>query len=158
MAAPSATARQTPVGKKLENGKTIKITFSLDPDVSIWEINITPGGTDGGDPIDTTTQWNTRRRTKSPRNLINGTDGSGTAAYDPQCQAQLDAMVNVPQTITYLYWDGSTEARFGYLRSWAKNEMSEGNMPTMNFVIVHTDYDTVNDVEADPVVTSVAGT
>lgn len=158
MAAPTATARQTPVGRKLENGKTIKITFSADPDVSLFEISITPPGADGGDPIDTTTQWNVAKRTKSPRNLHDTTDGAAVCAYDPNVLSQLYAMINVPQTITYLYWDGSTEYHYGYLRSFAKNEMSEGNMPTMNVTIVHTNWDHVNDVEAEPGVTSVAGT
>lgn len=158
MAAPAATARTTPVGIKLEDGFSTKITFSRDPDVSFWEISVTPPGWEGGDPIDTTTMFNSVFRTKAARNLKEQTEASATVAYDPQVKTQIQELLNAEGTVTVHYPDGSSEAFYGYLKTFEHQENSEGEFPQADITIVPTQWDPANRVEAGPTVVSVSGT
>ena len=158
MAAPAATTRQTPAGKKLEIGFVTKMTLASDPDISLWEIGVTPPGYDGGEPIDTTDQWNTTYRTKTPRVLLEGTDAKVTFHYDPAVKTQIVAVLNVPTTITVRYPDGSTEAFYGTPRVVEFDEMNEESDPRGTLTVTPLHYDPTNDVEAGATVTSVAGT
>lgn len=158
MAAPTVGTRTTPGGKILENGHPIRICFSLDPDISFKEITLTPPSALGGDPIDITTQWNSTKRTKAPRTLHDTGNASGTCAFDAAIITLIYAIINIPQTITYQYADGTKEAHYGWLQDFVRNEMSEGAMPTANYSIVHSNWDSVNDAESGPTVVDIAGT
>lgn len=157
MAAPSATARQTPSGRRLKNGFKSLITFARAPSIGIWEIAVKPMGFDGGDPVDTTTQHNNAWLTSAPRELIKCTAISGKCAYDPKAKTTLLSLLNIEDTITCRYSDGSTEAAFGFLRTFEPDEMVEGTMPTASFEIEITNVDS-SGAEQDPVVVEVAGT
>lgn len=157
MAAPSPTVRQTPVGLKLRDGFRSLVTFAADPDLSLWEMESTPGGYDNGEKINTTTFWEDVR-TFAPRAQNEVTDGAIVAAYDPAVETQLQALVGREDTITHTLRDGSTVAAYGYLKSAVKSSHQDGQMPTIQCVIVYTNWDYVNDVAALPAVNSVAGT
>ena len=158
MAAPTPTVRQSPTGRKLWDGYQVKVTFALDPDVSLWEKTITPPGIDGGDAIDQTTQHNDDWRTSAPRGLVTLTESTFTAAYDPAAYSQLLALVNKLTTVTELFCDGSTIAYYGFLRTFQPDAMSEGTQPEATVTITPTNFDHVNGVEAGPTITSIAGT
>jgi len=157
-AAPSPTTRQTPGGRRLLDGYSTKITFARDPDVSLWEVSVKPPGIDGGDPIDTNTMHNVSWRTMAARALKTLTESTFTAAYDPDCYNQLLQLVNVYDTLTVRFPDGSTLAFYGFLRQFDPNDNTEGEMPTATVTFQPTNYDYTNAVEAAPVLTSVAGT
>ena len=161
MAATPATAlaRGTPAGLPLRDGFYTVITFGTDDTLSIWEKSTTPPGQDGGDPIDTTTFHNSVFRTKYPRTLIETTDGTIVCAYDP---GDLDAIlghINVNQSITVTFNDESTQAFWGYMKSFTPNEHSDGEQPeaTVEFVITNTDSAFLEDT-GGPAIVSVAGT
>lgn len=158
MAAPTPTARATPVGRKLKEGFPVKITIAADTDISFWEKSVTPVGFDGGDSIDQSTMFNTRYRTKAARTLIDTTDGSGIVAFDPAVLDQIEDIINLETTITYTFRDGSTWAVYGYLKSFTPGEQVEGEQPEADIEIVHTNYDNSGNAEAGPAVASVAGT
>lgn len=158
MAAPSATPRVTPVGRRLRDGYQTLITFERDPDVSLWEISVTPPGVDGGDAVDTFTMHSVDWRTMGARQLKTLTESSFVAAYDPAVLTQLIELVNVETVVTVTFPDGSTWAYYGYLRVFEPNEITEGEQPTANCTIQPTNEDPVNDVEAGPTVVSVPGT
>lgn len=159
MAAPTPTARSTPSGIPLRDGFSTLITCALDPDISFWEKEVQPPGRDGGDPIDTTTMHNTTYRTKAARSLIDLTDGTCTAAYDPAVSEQIDAIVNVETTWTVTHPDGSTEAFYGYLRTFTPQSHTEGSQPEAQLAWTPTNTDPANSwVEAGPALASVAGT
>lgn len=158
MAAPTPITRQTPAGIHLQEGHGAKITIGADPDVSFWEKTVTPPGMDGGDAIEQTTQFNTLYITKAPQTLIDMTNASGTAAYDPNVYNNIIALINVETTCTVRFPDASTLAFYGFLKSFIPTELVKGQQPEANFEVVCTNYDYANKVEAAPVLTSVAGT
>lgn len=158
MAAPAATARQSPVGIWLDSGHSTKITIGLDPDISFWEKTVTPPGFDAGDAIDTTNMHNVRYVSKAPQPLIDMTDISGTASYDPAVLSQIEAVMGIKTTITITFPDGSTWAAYGFLKAFTPQENSRNNQPMANYTAVITNYDPTNHLQVGPTVTSVAGT
>jgi hypothetical protein len=158
VAAPSATPRVDPSGIKLKDGYSTLITFARDTDVGLWEKTVTPPGLDGGDSIEQTTMHNDDWRTFAPRSLVTLTEMSFVAAYDPNVYTSVLALVNVEDTITVTFPDGSTLAFYGYLKMFEPSELTEGEQPEATVTIVPTNWDPAGDVEAAPVMTSVAGT
>lgn len=157
MAAPAPTPRGIPDGLKLRNGWQAFITFSLNPTLAVWEIDVTGFGVDGGDKINNTTQHNEEWREYSPPGLKEVTDGQMTCAYDPAVYQDIIDMINIPQTITHTHPDGSTDAVFGVLKSFVKAGQSEGTMPeaTCEFYATNVDSDYA---EQGPFTSSVEGT
>lgn len=149
-------ARSSPQGIRLKDGFSTRIAFALDPDISFWEVDVTPPGLDGGDAIDYTTMHNTTYRTMAPRQLKTLTDAASTAAYDPAVFTQILAIVNVNGWITIHYPDGSTLDFVGYLRTFEPGACAEGEQPTATINITPTNQ--ILGVETAPVLTSVAGT
>lgn len=158
MGAPSATARTSPPsGIPLRDGFATMITFENDPDVSLWEKATTPGGVDGGDAIEQTSFHNVAVRTKWPRSLYEETDGSITCGYDPVVYDQIVAMINVNQTITVTWNDGTTRAHWGFFKSFVPQEVSDGEQPeaSVEFVVTNLDNTFLEEV---PVIVEVSGT
>jgi len=157
MAAPTATERLTPGGIPLRDGYATLITFEDDPDISLWEKATTPPGMDNGDPIDVSTFHNTTYRTKWPRVLTEVSNGQFTCGYDPDVIDQIIAIIGNNQTITVTFNDESTLAFWGYLKSFAPQEHTDGAMPEAQVEFVVTNLDD-SFAEQAPVVSSVAGT
>lgn len=157
MAAPTTTARSTPLGIKLDDGYSTKIACAADPDISFWERTITPPGIDGGEPIDTTTMHNTVWRTMSPRSLRTMTPVTVSAAYDPDIYDEAAALINLNREWTVTFPDGSTLDFWGALTQFTPGELVEGTFPEASITIVPTNQDNAGDEQA-PVMTEVAGT
>lgn len=158
MAAPATTTRSSPLGIRLKDGHGTLIAFKLDPDISFWEVSLTPPGIDGGDANECTTMHNTTWRTFFPRQLQTLTEASVTAKYDPDLYDEILAILNVNDAITIHFPDKSTLDFFGYVRLFEPQEITEGEAPMADITIQPTNYDPDNDVEAAPVMTEVAGT
>lgn len=158
MGTPATTSRTTPGGVKLGDGFSTKVAFSLDADISLWEVEVTPPGLDGGDRVDNTTMHNTTWMTFAPQTLIDMTPASFTAAYDPDAYDECQAILNSEGSVTVEFPDGSTLDFFGYLSKFEPQGVSRGNMPLATVTIQPTNWDPDNDVEAGPVMTEVAGT
>lgn len=129
------TTRQTPVGVKLGDGYQSLVTFELDPDISLWEKEVTPVGLDAGEGIDTTTMWNTTVRTKQPQALFDTTESGCSCAYDPRVWPQLLAMVRQNQKITQTFPDGSRVEFYAFLQSAVKSALKIGEQPTVDIKI-----------------------
>ena len=123
----------------LKDAYGIAITF-YGTDVSLYldPKSITPFGVDGGDSIDNTTLSNSVWKTKSPGTLIEMTDGSFTAAYDPGELAAIYGLINENVLITITYADATAEAIYGFLKSFVPNEHGERTDATAECVIVPT--------------------
>ena len=155
MTAPAPTARTTPTGTMLKNGYQTKITFAADADVDFWEIEVTPGGYEIGDKIDQTTQFNTDRKTAAPPALYDTEDGSILVAYDPAAMSQIIALQGTHTTITVHYPDGSSEADFGWLRSFKEGALVINGRPTATVAFSYAGQDSAGNEEA-PVYTAPA--
>lgn len=157
MAAPAAAnaIRTTPGGLPLRDGFATIIGFAGDPDIELYEKESTAPGQQV-EEIDTTTFWNTKRRTKWPRTLIEDTDGSFTCAFDPVCRTSIEAQIGVNQEISVMFNDGSTWAFWGFLKSFIPQSASDGEQPEaqVEFVVTNTDD---SFAEQNPEVVQVAG-
>ena len=160
MTAPVASARQTPTGIHLDDGFSTKITFAANPSIPFWEKTVQPPGMEGGDPIDTTTMFNSVWRTMASRGLKTLTETTITAAYNPNANApaQIQSLVNLETTITVTYPDGSTLAFYGYLKTWEPQSHEEGAQPEVNLTIQPTNQDPNTRTEEAPVYVDVPGT
>ncbi len=158
MAAPTLTARVTPVGIHLDDGFPTVYSFERDTNISFWEKSVKPSGQDGGDPIPTSNMFNVTFHTMAPRSLKKSTEATITAAYDPVVKDDIAALINRPGSITEHYPDGSTYTYFGYLQKVEFSDMKEGEQPELTATICVTNYDPVNRVEAAPVLVGVTGT
>jgi len=158
MAAPTPTARGTPDGIPLREGYQTLVTVAADPTIELWEKTVTPPGFEGGDPVDFSTMHNTQYFTKAPQTLIDVTDITFVAAYDPEILTILESLINVNTTITVTLPDGSTWAVYGYIKSFIPGEISRRNPPEATVTVVVTNWDPVNSVEAGPAVAEVPGT
>ncbi len=157
MAAPSATARQTPAGIKMDEGHGTKITFARNPSISFWEKSVQPPGIDGGDAVETKTMFNTQWETMSPSVLMKMTEGKVTAAYDPNLYSSILQLININDVCTVRFPDGSTLAFWGYLQKFEPSELKSGEQPEADITIMPTNRDN-SGVEQAPVLTSVSGT
>lgn len=152
-APPTPVTAVDPLGIAMKDGYQTRIVFGADPDCSIWPKTVQPPGLDNGDPIQTTTMLNTLRRTKRSRALNEATDMSGTCAYDPLVQSQLEAIVGVEGPNSVYYHDGSVSTFYGYLKSFEPQACEEGSQPEANFTVVETDVDPSDGSEHLPVFT-----
>lgn len=158
MAAPTLTARVNPTGIMLENGHGTIFAFSRKPNINFEEKDTSPMGWDGGDPIDITTQYNTRVRQKAPRRLIDSTNPTAQVAYDPKCIDEVRELINQRGSITEYLPDGSTLTYYGYLKSFKRGSHVEGTQPTADIEIVVTNTDPDTGAEELPVLVEVPGT
>jgi hypothetical protein len=155
---PTATVRQTPNGIKMDDGFRTLVTLGRVPNAPFWEKSVKPPGLDGGDAIDTTTMHNVTYRTRAPRALKTMTPMTVTAAWDPVLYIDLLEIINVEDTITVRFPDGSTDAFYGFVQTVDPSEMSEGNQPEISITITPTNQNPTTGAESAAVVTSVAGT
>jgi len=151
MAAPTPSARGTPLGKQLIRGFRSKITFSGHVNVSIWEIEVKPPGVDGGAAIDLSTMWNDKLRTKAPGELVELTDVSGKAGYRSEYLADILSLVNKEVTITILWPDNKGICFYGSLTKFEPDPHKERTMPTASFTVIVTNRDPVAGTEEQPV-------
>jgi hypothetical protein len=164
MAAPGADPRIAPDARKIPDGYQTLVTFSLFPSIALFEKSVKPPGYDGGEPIDTTTMFNAFWHTKSPRSLVDMKECTFTCAYTlhtlalPEALNDVWSMLNVRQTITVTFPDGSQLAFYGYLQKFEMGDLKEGEFPEATCTIQPTNFDHVNGVEAGPILYLGAGT
>jgi hypothetical protein len=158
MAPPVITARTTPTGYKLPEGFRTTIAFALKPAIQFWEREVGGFGFDGGDPIDTTTQFNIKWHTFAPKQLLKSPEITCEVGYDPDCMLDIPAMINRQDSVTIHYPDGSTAAFYGYLQKFMPRPLREGEFPMATVTVFVTNYDYVSNVEQAFLYTPAAGT
>lgn len=161
--APSPTTRQTPTGIWIPKGFRTKYTMSLDPNASMWEVEVTPSGVSAGEMIPQDSMWNNRWRIKRAQDLIEGLDSTVRFMYDPILKDDIRGLVGVEksgasaQVLTETDYDGSTRCYYGVLREVTFDPLVP-NQPGMGTATFSpTNWDPVNNVEAAPVFSNVAG-
>lgn len=158
MAAPTPAAAPAPSGIKLKDGFSTVVTISSLTTLSFWIKQATPPGIDGGAAVDQTTMHNTAWVTRLFQTLLDLKEATFDAAYDPNVYNQLLTLANVNTTITFRFPEGSTLAFYGGVRMFDFKPLVRGQQPECTVTFTPTNIDPVNNVEAAPVLTSVAGT
>jgi hypothetical protein len=96
-----------------------------------YEKSVQPGGSEGGDPINITTNDNTDKHTFAAPTLTTDTDAQLVCTYDQTDLADYLAAVDVSDTIVLAYPDDSSDAaRPGWLRSFIPDSAETGAQPT----------------------------
>lgn len=159
MTAPTTTVRTQPSGiyNGIPDGFGAKIAFNAHPGLEIWEKKVKPYSMDGGDPVDQTTNWNTRVRTKSARVLFEFQAITVEAGYDPDSYSDLVGMMNAEQSITVTWRTGDKLDFYGALRKVEPSDMEDANKPMISLTIEFTNRDSTG-AEVMPVYTAAAGT
>jgi hypothetical protein len=134
----------------LTDGFSTRLSFANYPGILLEEKTVTPPGIEGGGAIDNTTMANTTWRTASPKSLKTLTDGSLSAAYDPDVLDTIMTMINENQLITATFPDGSTFAFWGWLDTFEPSELSEGEQPLADCTMVPSNKND-SGVETGPV-------
>lgn len=158
MAAPTPTARATPIGIVLKDGYRSTLTCALDPNIEFREKAVKPPGYDGGAPIDTTTMFSTTYRQKAPRALSEMTNASIRAAYDPVVYQTILSILKLETTWTTTFPDGTTLAFYGFLNRFDPEALQEGQQPEAMIEIVPTNSDPTTGAPEAAVLTNVPGT
>jgi hypothetical protein len=153
MAAPVPTPRLTPTAKKLGDGFKTLITLAGNTAIEFWEETVTPPAIEGGDAIESATMHSVLWRTKTPRKLITMGDVQARVQFNPSLYTSILARVNVPDTVTITFPDHSSLAFYGYLKSFAPAELSEGAVGTGTITITPTLADPTTGAEQGPVYT-----
>jgi len=154
---PSAPPFTPPTGIKLGDGYQTLMIFKVGTSpavISFFDMTIKPPGLDGGDPVQTSTMWNTKWHTMQPRVLVKATESTATAAYDPIVYQNILAVLSVEATITIKFPDDSTVCFYGYLAKFEPGELKEGEMPTATITVAVTNTDPTDGSEQPPVFTA----
>lgn len=154
MAAPSYTARQTPVtgtaGYHMKDGFKSLVTCALAPALNLWERTVQFGGIEMGDPIPYSTMHNGTYLTQRPRSLKQLTPLNMRCAYTGMTLANIEGLAGRETTWSQYFPSGAWCAFYGYLRSCIPQEHQEGNPPEVQVVIQPTNWDPSGLVEAGP--------
>ena len=154
----STTTRVESSLTRMEDGFVAHIAPAADADISFWEVSVTPPGIDGGEPINTTTQFNSAWRSMAPRALKTLTPMQVSAAYNPKLYDEILALVNVVTSWTITWPDGATLDFFGFLQTFAPQQIQEGTMPLANITITPTNIDPSDGSETAPNYKTPSGT
>jgi hypothetical protein len=162
MAAPATTTRTTPQGKILPSSQRTLIAFARKPNICFHEFETGSPGKDGGEAIEITSHHNVATRTFVPRVLYQSTPFDVKVFYyDPKLDSDIDTLLNENGSVTIRYSDGSTLDFYGYLQNYQKDPLPSGGnetAPSATITVHPTNYDPVNRLEVEPVLTEVAGT
>jgi hypothetical protein len=158
MAAPTATDRITPTGRKMGIGGPTYITFASNPDISLYESSTKPPGFTMDDRKDNTTSYNTDVRTFSPGRLRTGKDVTVTCGYDPDDLQEIYDLLGVRDTVTVTLPTGTQIAFYGWLDDLEFNDHNEDDEPTVTLTIAQGNQDWASCVEQPPVVYPGSGT
>lgn len=127
---------------KLVSGFNIHVVFGTTSDLVLCCTSVKDPGFDSGDDIDITSNCSVGARETAPADLGAPTDLTLTARYDPEDRAKLQAAIGVPQQITVEYRKCKNRAvgekvvyDNAWIRSWDPQEMTIGEMPTIQVII-----------------------
>ena len=158
MAAPTPTARVTPTGRQLGVGSPVYVTFASDPNIDLWEKQLSPPGAKMDERKDNTTSYNTKFRKFSPGRLATMDDLTVVCGYDPDEIQDIIDLLGVRDTITIELPSGTLIAFYGWLDQYQFSELTEDGEPTVTLTIAvgNQDWDTCE--EEPPVIVPGTGT
>ena len=118
---------------KITDGSGTTLTWATSSSFVVSKTEIKPYGLDGGGRVETTTLENTIWETASPKKLKKCTALTFEGLFDPALLAA--APVNVNDTITITYPDGSHDVVRGWLDKWEPGTIKVGDKTTCSGTI-----------------------
>lgn len=103
--------------------------------VVIWELESTPPGIDGGNPINVTSMRNTLWETQLPKTLKKLTMAKFKCAFAGEAYNTLNALINVNRPMVITLPDGKRISAWGWLRKFIPDPLKEGEQPTADVEI-----------------------
>jgi hypothetical protein len=168
MAAPVVSARVLPSAPFMKEGFRTQISFYGLPNFCLWEIDLKPPDSDGQEPIDTTTQFNSGGvigvvaypplRTYYPRAVAKLGPIEGVFAYPSKAYEDHFLLLNIIGSCTLHFPDLNQLTVWAHLQSFKPEVLKEGDFPKANCVIWIDNWDPTNNVQAGPVWTPNTGT
>lgn len=158
---PAHTSRVTPAGFKMPEGFKALFAMAQKPSIQLWERDLTPLGIDGGEPIDTTTQFNSAWYTMAFRKLKKGEPLEIVCAYDPDVYNDIITYINWNQGLTFWFPSGDSIDFWGAMTKFSPQQLKIGEFPLANVTIVPSmtdDSNPTNVVESAPVYHTAPGT
>lgn len=140
-----------PVGNRLDEGFSTIYTLPNVPTIALWELEVTPPGVDGGDPIPTDSMRSTKYRTKRAKMLVDFTPSTLRVAYDEKVYTDIINQVNINQLMVITFPTGRPLTFWGYLKSFMPDGLSEGARPTAMVTIIPTNQNAAG-AEIAPVI------
>jgi hypothetical protein len=143
---------------RIDNGFSTTLSFSLNPTLEFYEVEVQPPGWEGGDPINTTTMRNTLLETFTPASLQTLTEITISAAYTSDIfhlTTGVKEMINKNQEITVTLPDGATFKFWGFIRGWNPPTHTKNVRPMASFRIAPSNTN-ASKVETLPVFVAAA--
>ena len=133
---------------RLKDGHKTLITCTGFATAALAVTSVKPPGYTGGGGTDVTTMLNDKVRTMSPKELLEISDASFSATYDPAILSLDDIAgeINVNQEWTLTFPDGATFVWWGWLDTLEPGELEEGGLPTVEGTIK---VGNLNDLDAE---------
>jgi hypothetical protein len=104
--------------------------------IVFYEKSVQIPGSEGGDPINITTNDNTAKHSFAPPALTEDTQAQAVVTYDSTDELAAKAAVDQSDDIQVTYPDGSTAATFsGWLRSFIPDNAEGGAQPTATIIV-----------------------
>lgn len=139
----------------LSDGFATLITLTTPASVHFKEKAVTPLGAEGGGENDQTTFRNTALRTALPKKLKKYKPITLTVSYSPEILDDIDSAMNLNQSITLTFSDGSSVVFWGWLDDFSPAEVVEGEQPEAEITIIPSMLNDSN-VETTAVLTTAA--
>lgn len=141
------------LANRIDDGFSTTLSFSANPTLEFYEVEVQPPGWEGGEPIDTTTMRNTTLETFSPQALMSLTPITVSAAYTSDIfhlTTGVKSMINVNQQVTVTLPDGATVVFWGYVKNFSPPSHVKGQRPLASLTIHPTNVN-ASKVETLPV-------
>jgi hypothetical protein len=106
------------------------------------EIEVTPPGVTGRGPIDMVGLRQVEWATQAPKSIKNLTPVNAKAMYDPAIIPSVWNLLQINQQIQIQFPNGARLVFWGWLEEMNLDPHSEGNRPTLNWVIQPSNLNT----------------
>jgi hypothetical protein len=118
-----------------DDGFGTRITVTANATHTFEETAVTPTGFEGDDPVEQTSNNNTKFRSFAPGALITKSSATATVYYEKDKVEAIYADLQIPGTITVTFEDTSDFTDNGWMQSFVPDEQSGGERPTATLTI-----------------------
>ena len=118
-----------------DDGFGTRIDVTAGASHTFFETAVTPMGFEGDDPVEQTSNANTRYRSLAPGALVTKSAATATVYYEKDKVAAIVADLQVLGSIQVTFEDGSDFTDTGWMQSFVPDEQAGGDRPTATLTI-----------------------